>query len=102
MFQDVVKNGKRSKYYDFYIVHGDKPDKEKRNYETFGSVAMMPKLNSSDYLENDYFVSVGKYFIEKFSIDGFRLDVANEVSHTFPGTLQIRTEKDQKGCDTDR
>jgi neopullulanase len=83
MFQDVVKNGKRSKYYDFYIVHGDKPDKEKRNYETFGSVAMMPKLNSSDYLENDYFVSVGKYFIEKFSIDGFRLDVANEVSHTF-------------------
>jgi cyclomaltodextrinase len=83
MFQDVVKNGKNSKYYNFYIVHGDKPDKEKRNYDTFGSVAMMPKLNSNDYLENDYFVCVGKYFIEKFSIDGFRLDVANEVSHTF-------------------
>ena len=83
LFQDVVKNGKKSKYYDFYIVNGDKPDFKKKNYATFGDVPNMPKLNSNSFDEHDYFVEVGKYFINKFNIDGYRLDVANEASHTF-------------------
>jgi len=83
MFLDVIKNGKKSKYYDFYNIHGNKPTEFPLNYDTFGTVPEMPKLNSNNFNENDYFVDVGKYFITKFDIDGYRLDVANEVSHTF-------------------
>ena len=83
MFLDVKDKGRNSKYYDFYVIHGDKPDEKKMNYDTFASVPEMPKLNSNNYKEQDYFVSVGKYFIEKFGVDGYRLDVADEVSHDF-------------------
>lgn len=83
MFLDVVKNGKKSKYHDFYKIAGDKPIEDPINYETFGNVKNMPKLNSNNYDEMDYFVEVGKHFIEKFGVDGYRLDVANEVSHVF-------------------
>lgn len=83
MFLDVVKNGKKSKYYDFYWVNGDKPTIKPLNYYCFAAVFGMPKLNSNNYQEQDYFVEVGKYFIEKYHIDGYRLDVANEVSHDF-------------------
>lgn len=83
MFLDVKEKGKESKYYDFYVIHGDKPDETRLNYDTFGNVPEMPKLNSNNYDEQDYFVSVGKYFVEKFGVDGYRLDVADEVSHDF-------------------
>lgn len=83
MFLDVVKNGKKSKFYDFYRINGDRPIENPINYETFGNVKNMPKLNSNNYDEMDYFVEVGKHFITKFGVDGYRLDVANEVSHVF-------------------
>lgn len=83
MFQDVIKNGRKSKFHDFYMIDGDKPSINHVNYETFATVPSMPKLNSNNYNEIEYFVEVGKYFLNKFHIDGYRLDVANEVSHIF-------------------
>lgn len=83
MFQDVIKRGKNSPYYNFYFVDGDKPTREPLNYYCFAAVWGMPKLNSNNYDEQAYFVDVGKHFIQKYNIDGYRLDVANEVSHDF-------------------
>lgn len=83
MFVDVLKNGKKSKYYDFYFMHDETFKDSGVNYETFGFTDQMPKLNSNNFDEQDYFVGVGKYFITEFGVDGYRLDVANEVSHTF-------------------
>ncbi len=83
MFLDAIKNGKKSKYYDFYFIHDEEFKDSGVNYETFGFTDQMPKLNSNNFDEQDYFVTVGKYFITEFGVDGYRLDVANEVSHTF-------------------
>lgn len=82
-FQDVLKNGKNSKYYNFYSFL-DKPlSVDGLNYYSFASVPGMPKLNSSNPEVQKYFTEVGKYYLEKYSVDGYRLDVANEVSHDF-------------------
>ena len=43
----------------------------------------MPKLNTNNYEVQDFLLEVGKYFVTKFHVDGYRLDVANEVSHNF-------------------
>ncbi len=81
IFQDVVKNGKRSKYYDWFMIDGDKPDFKKCNYETFArKVAYMPKLNCDDPDVCDFVKDVAVYWIKQFGIDAWRLDVADDVA----------------------
>lgn len=97
-WQDVLKHGKDSKYYDcFYIIDSDKPlvygtvengipkdaPREHLNYRTFAFSQSMPKWNTSNPLVRDYLIKVGCYWIENYDIDGWRLDVSNEVSHDF-------------------
>lgn len=83
-FQDVLKNGENSVYKDWFHIHnfpvvgGDKP-----NYEAFGFVESMPKLNTANPEVKKYLLDVGAYWIEEFDIDGWRLDVANEVDQPF-------------------
>ncbi|GLB58859.1 alpha-glycosidase [Cytobacillus sp. NCCP-133] len=83
-FQDVLKNGEKSKFKDWFHPHsfplkgGKYP-----NYETFAFVEQMPKLNTANPEVKDYLLKVANYWIEEFNIDGWRLDVANEVDHQF-------------------
>ena len=83
MFQDVVKNGKKSKYYDWYFVYGNKPTKSKVNYNTFAGVWSMPKLNTNNPEVQEYLCSVGEFYLREYGVDGYRLDVAFDVSHDF-------------------
>src|SRR5690606_33939100 len=43
----------------------------------------MPKLNTGDPAVRQYLIDVGTYWIKEADIDGWRLDVANEVDHYF-------------------
>ncbi len=92
LWLDVVKNGENSKYADwFWInefpVYPDAPreewDHENFTYETFANVIEMPKLNTENPECRAYLLDVAKYWVEEFDIDGWRLDVANEVDHDF-------------------
>ena len=76
LFQDVLTNGKKSKYYDWFIFKNNE-------YECFSICKYMPKLNTDNKEVQDYLINVGKYYIEKYDIDGWRLDVSDEVSHSF-------------------
>lgn len=83
-FQDVLKNQENSVYKDWfyqlqYPVKYSKPP----NYEAFAYVSEMPKMNTGYEEVVDYFCKVGTYWIEEADIDGWRLDVANEVNHDF-------------------
>lgn len=82
-FQDVLEKGRKSPYYDWFIIYGDKPEPSKGNYEMFAQCEYMPKLNTSNEEVQKYLCDIGVYYIEKFDIDGWRLDVSDEVSHDF-------------------
>lgn len=82
LFQDVVKNGRKSKYYNWFFCDEDKPDYKKCNYLTFAHVANMPKLNTSNPEVLEYFKNVVLFWAD-MGVDGFRLDVAFEVSYYF-------------------
>lgn len=43
----------------------------------------MPKLNTANEEVKKFLLQVVTYWIEEFNIDGWRLDVANEVDHAF-------------------
>lgn len=77
IFQDVLAKEKDSDYFDWFYINEDK------TYETFAKVTAMPKINTSNEKVQKYLIDVGKYWIEKFDIDGWRLDVSDEISHDF-------------------
>lgn len=106
-WQDVLKNGKNSKYYDcFYVLDESKPvayerkngeingyiDRERLNYRTFGFVPEMPKWNTGNPIVREYLLSVAQYWLQEYHIDGWRLDVSNEVSHDFWRAFKKRVE----------
>ncbi|WP_059106016.1 glycoside hydrolase family 13 protein [Shouchella shacheensis] len=84
-FQDVLEKGEHSPYKDWFHIHDFplKPEGERPNYETFAFVSSMPKLNTKNPEVKQYLLQVARYWIETFDIDGWRLDVANEVDHEF-------------------
>ncbi len=83
-FQDVLENGEDSDYKDWFHV-SDFPvvTEPYPNYDTFGYVASMPKLNTENPHVKEYLLNAAVYWIREFDIDGWRLDVANEVDHDF-------------------
>jgi glycosidase len=83
-FQDVLEKQEESAYKDwFHIREYPITSEPKPNYDTFGFVGSMPKLNTENPEVKKYLLDVARYWIEEFDIDGWRLDVANEVDHQF-------------------
>ncbi|MBK0347934.1 alpha-glycosidase [Aerococcaceae bacterium zg-ZJ1578] len=86
-WQDVLLHGPNSRYYDwFHIQHWPMDEVfniENPAYHTFAFVEKMPKLNTANPEVADYLIDIAKYWIETFDIDGWRLDVANEIDHAF-------------------
>lgn len=91
MWQDVLKNKEKSRYKDWFCIREFPIFKngvedltwENLNYETFGRIATMPKLNTENNEVSDYLLKVAKFWVEEMEIDAWRLDVANEVDHVF-------------------
>ena len=82
-FQDVLKKGRESAYYEWFLIKGDKPNQENVNYEMFAFCDYMPKLNTSNPEVQKFLNNIGCYYINEYDIDGWRLDVSDEVSHDF-------------------
>ncbi|MDZ7671975.1 MAG: alpha amylase N-terminal ig-like domain-containing protein [Halanaerobiales bacterium] len=84
-FQDLIKKGENSKYKDWFFYE-ELPIKTKNtvNYVTFATdVKTMPKLNTTNLEVQNYLLDVAKYWMEELNIDGWRLDVSDEVEMTF-------------------
>lgn len=83
-FRDVLKNGEQSKYKDwFYGLEFPVRFADPPNYECFAYTKKMPKMNTGHPEVREYFINVGTYWIKEAGIDGWRLDVADEVDHYF-------------------
>ena len=82
-FQDVVKRGTESPYYDWFHINKWPFDGEAINYDTFAFAKNMPKLNTENPKLREYLLNAAVYWIEEADIDGWRLDVSDEVDHEF-------------------
>ena len=94
-WQDVCKKGPESEYFDWFFVNKWPFDENTWNakngdYYTFAFADNMPKLNTNNPKVQEYFLSVCEKWVTKYKVDGIRLDVANEVSHTFCKKLRDR------------
>ena len=81
-FQDVINNAD-SLYKDWFCIENFPVDTEKMNYKVFSFCNYMPKLNTSNPEVKKYLIDVAKYWTNECNIDGWRLDVADEVDKDF-------------------
>ena len=87
-FDDVVRNQEKSKYCDWFYhlefpVERPETPEIYPTYACFAYERMMPKLDTANPEVRDYFCKVGRFWVEEFGIDGWRLDVASEVDDGF-------------------
>ena len=86
-FKDVEENWPNSQYRDWYYCK-DKPKRPKvpfvkPNYKCFSYFGGMPKLNLTNPETAQYCIDVALYWLRTAKVDGWRLDVGDEVSHYF-------------------
>lgn len=88
-WQDVVKNGAKSRFADWFHINRfpvtpyERPADGEPNYDTFAFEKSMPKLNTANSEVQDFLLEIATYWVKYFDIDAWRLDVANEVDHHF-------------------
>jgi cyclomaltodextrinase / maltogenic alpha-amylase / neopullulanase len=88
-FNDILENGPHSPWLDWFIIHGwplsaydgSKP----ANYESWVDNRSLPKFNHDNPQVQEYIMQIAEYWLYQ-GIDGWRLDVPNEV--TTPGFWQ--------------
>ncbi len=81
-FEDVCRNEDKSKYKDWFLINSYPVDISHHNYECVGAYKYMPRLNTSNSEVRNFIIGVMNFWIEEYDIDGWRLDVADEVDAT--------------------
>ncbi|MBR7178212.1 MAG: alpha-glycosidase [Oscillospiraceae bacterium] len=84
-FRDLKEKEASSDYVNWYYPESFplKTFPGKPNYKTFSYFCGMPKVNLRCAEAAEYFTNVALYWLRRTGADGWRLDVADEISHGF-------------------
>jgi cyclomaltodextrinase / maltogenic alpha-amylase / neopullulanase len=81
-FHDILENGDESAYLDWFSVSGfplNAYDRDKTPaYKAWFGLPALPKFNTDTPAVREFLWAIGRRWVE-FGIDGWRLDVANEI-----------------------
>jgi len=89
-FVDVLEKGASSLYKSWFTIFSFDDD-GKPVYDSFGGlVPGMPRWNTCNPEVVDYLCDIAAYWTLELDIDGWRLDVADEVPHSFWRTFRKR------------
>jgi neopullulanase len=80
-FHDILESGAESAYIDWFTVH-DWPlrpyGSKQPNYAAWWNNPALPKFNTNTQAVRDFIFGVARHWVE-FGIDGWRLDVPQEI-----------------------
>jgi cyclomaltodextrinase / maltogenic alpha-amylase / neopullulanase len=84
-FQNLRKEGEGSPYIDWYHVEGFPINMEpgKLNYKAWNGQPEVPQLNHANPAVRAYLLDVAVHWIREYGIDGWRLDMPEEIPHDF-------------------
>ncbi|KHF34227.1 Neopullulanase [Paenibacillus sp. P1XP2] len=70
-FQDVIRNGEKSKYKDWFHINKFPVRVENgiATYDTFGFFGNMPKFNTANPEVKAYLLDVAEYWIKEINLD---------------------------------
>ncbi len=82
-FNDILENGPDSPWLDWFTIRdwplapydGDRP----ANYASWWNNRALPKFNTDNPQVREFLMQIGEYWVQEFDIDGWRLDVPEEI-----------------------
>lgn len=92
-FEDVLQNQKNSEYLDWFHITKFPLEVSENCYECVGAYQWMPKLVTSNPQVQQFILEVMEYWVREFGIDGWRLDVADEVDSSAWHFIRARIKK---------
>lgn len=78
-FQELMANGENARYRDWFYPKRFPIQVDAACYECVGDYPYMPRLNTANEQVQQFILSVMRYWIQRCGIDGWRLDVADEL-----------------------
>ena len=84
-FNDILENGPHSAYLDWFNIRElplkaySGADGGRLGYDAWWGLPALPKFNTDTPAVRDFLWDVGTYWLE-FGVDGWRLDVPNEIA----------------------
>ena len=82
-FQDCMRRGTSSRYWDWYFIHGFPVSQNPPNYRCWWDFGDLPQLNTANPEVIEHLLDVGRYWLREGG-HGWRLDVPNEVDAINP------------------
>ena len=93
-FLDAKENKEKSKYFSWFSFVND--GEIEHDYLAVGDYKWMPKLNYQSLELRQFIIKVGRYWIDSFDIDGWRLDVFDEIEESFRNEFSKEIKKSKK------
>ncbi|MFH1880610.1 MAG: glycoside hydrolase family 13 protein [Bacillota bacterium] len=78
-FSDILSKGKASPYCEWFYLKRFPVTEDAACYECVGDYAWMPRLRTANPKVREYILSVMLYWLKTAAIDGWRLDVSDEI-----------------------
>lgn len=78
-FEDLIENGKKSRYRDWYHVSHFPIKHDPPNYDCWWNIPDLPQLNHLNPQVRRHVLKIAAKWIREAGIDGWRLDVPDEV-----------------------
>ncbi|HDL85718.1 MAG TPA: alpha-glycosidase, partial [Candidatus Acetothermia bacterium] len=95
-FLDAMARGRESEYWDWFTIEGAEVISEPEpNYACFAGVPSMPEWNHKNPKVREYLLSVVRYWIRQYEIDGWRLDTTDYLPPDFVKDIR-RVAKEEK------
>lgn len=92
-FEDVLLNGDKSRFKDWFFINNYPVNITHHDYECVGAYKYMPKLNTANPEVREFVLKVMEFWIKKYNIDGWRLDVADEVDGSVWSVARLLLKK---------
>jgi glycosidase len=86
-FKDLLKLQEKSIYHDWYIIDYFPVSLEKANYSCWHGIRELPQFNLKNLEVQDYLIKSSLFWMKEMSIDGWRIDVSNEIPKEFMQTF---------------
>ena len=92
-FEDVLEHQERSEYREWFYITEYPVRISHHCYECVGAYKYMPKLNTANPEVRRFILSVMEYWIREYQIDGWRLDVADELNDAFIAGIKAAEDR---------
>ena len=99
-FQDVIEKQELSRYCDWFYINKFPVEVSETDavYECVGDYGYMPKLNTANPEVQSYIYNVMVFWLNEYHIDGWRLDVADEIDPSLWARIRYRIKSAYPDC----